>query len=143
MPLSVIPDALPVVRVRFPPTLVARDAADVPSAMAVVPLSRVASPPEPVVFKVMVSVPVPSPSVDVPREISAFVAVVRKDEVPLTVNAPLSVIPVALLLAAIKSPSIVEFPKSNAAPEPALIVTSPAVSVPASLVVISKAPVNA
>ena len=74
---------------------------------------------------------------------SAFVAVVWKDAVPLTVIAPLSVIPVALLLVAIKSPSIVEFPKSNTVLEPALMVTSPAVSVLVSLVVISNAPVNA
>ena len=40
--LSVIPAAAPLVSVRLPPTLVTSEAADVPSATTVVPLSSVA-----------------------------------------------------------------------------------------------------
>ena len=69
---------------------------------------------------------------------SALVMLVWKDAVPATVNAPVSEIPVVWLLVAIKSPSMVEAAKYNAAPGPAMIVTSPE----SSLVVIATAPVN-
>ena len=78
LPLSVIPDALPLVKVRLPPT-----DAD-PILRAVVPLSTVALPDAPLVVKVTVPV---SALLLSSRVIVALLALVVKEEGPATVNA--------------------------------------------------------
>jgi len=100
VPLSVIPDALPLLTVRFPPT------DDAAILRAVVPLSIVALPDDPVVFKVTV----PVNAFAELRVISALLTLVVNEEVPAIVNTPLSKISlpdVGPLLVATRLPAVI------------------------------------
>ena len=126
-PLSVM---LPVVAVavRAPPTV---DAAKVNAAS----LTMVAAP-----VLLVVSAMVPSTAI-VPRLITPALASVVADRLPPTVTVPLSVIPEALPLVRVKSPSIVDAAMMRAVVPPSIVTSA---SVPdESLVVIVKAPVKA
>ena len=94
-----IPDALPLVRVKFPPT------DDAATLRAVVPLSIVALPDDPVVFKVTA----PVNAFAELRVMSALLTLVVKEEVPAIVKTPLSKISlpdVGPLLVAIRLPAV-------------------------------------
>ena len=80
VPLSVMPDALPLRKDKFPPT------DDAAILRAVVPLSIVALPDDPVVFKVTA----PVNAFAELRVISALLTLVVKEEVPAIVTTPLS-----------------------------------------------------
>ena len=107
VPLSVIPDVFPLVKLRSPSIV---DAARI---RAVVPLSMVtsASVPESS-FVVMVTAPVRA--LVLLRTIVALFALVVKAEVPATVTLPLSVI-LPVVAVALKAPPTVDAARFNAA----------------------------
>ena len=88
---------MPLVRVKFPPT------DDAATSRAVVPLSIVACPVDPVVFNATA----PVNALVLFKVMSALFALVVKEEVPAIVNAPLSVILPVVAVAAKFPPTVV------------------------------------
>ena len=102
VPLSVI--LLPLVRVKFPPT---EDAA---TLKAVIPLSIVALPVDPVVLKVTA----PVSALTLFKVMSALLALVVNEEVPAIVNTPESVM-LPVVAVALSAPPTVDAAKSRPA----------------------------
>ena len=124
-----MPDALPVVRVRLPPI---SEAIKTISALAL----SIVTLPEPCDVKSIVPV-----TVVVPRSITPLLASVVAIKLPPTVTLPLSMMPDALPLVTVRSPSMVEAPILRAVVPPSIVTSA---SVPdASFVVIVIAPVKA